>query len=310
MFNNTFFPNEISLMVPLTSTAHSYAKRFAQEQASREKQRQVYYNTLAVYTMREYLNWMGIETDLEAGDSWNQIARMTSDVADLSVVGFGRLECRPVVGSASVCVVPSETWSDRQAYVVIKLEPPYGEAEIIGFSPTARNGELPLEALQPVEDLCELLSQQPQITISLSQWLGGMVTEGWQELESFFSDPQVAWRGTNQVSGLEPDLTWGKVLNFGVQMGNQSLILLISVKPESALSMLIQIRLQPNESSRYLPSGVILSLLSETGEDLQTVESRRSDNFIQMLPFRGQIREPFRVRVRLEEFTLEEQFVI
>lgn len=310
MFDNTLFSNDTSFNVPLTTTAHSYAKRFAQEQASRAKQRQIYYNTLAVYSVREYLNWIGIDTDLEAGDSWNQIPRMTSDVADLSVVGFGRIECRPVVDTASVCVVPPETWSDRQAYVVVKLESPYREAKIMGFSPTARNGELLLEDLQPLEDLAEIFSQEPQKTISLSQWLGGIVTEGWQELESFFSDPQLAWRSTNQVSGLEPELTWGKVLNFGLQMGNQSLILLITVKPETAVSLLIQIRLQPHDSSRYLPSGVTLSLLSDTGEDLQTVESRRYDNFIQMLPFRGQIREPFRVRIRLEELTLEEEFVI
>lgn len=313
MFSNTIFPNQAAVSVPLIPTAHTKAMDFAQPQSTRQKQLQVYYNTLAVYAVREYLDWMGIDTNIEAGDSWNQITQIMGDVADLEIVGQGRLECRPLVGSQSVCLVPPETWCDRLGYVVVKLDKPYREAKLLGFSPTARGGDLTMEALQPLEELLDIITQDtnkaPKIA-SLSEWLGGFVTQGWENIENFFSDPQLAWRSNNQLSGLEADITWGKVLNLGVQMGNRPMILLITVKPETPSTLIIQVRLQPTENNRYLPFGVTLSLLSDTGEQLQTVESRRYDNFMQMLPFRGQIQEPFRLRVTLNEYILEEDFII
>ena len=313
MSYNTIFSNHGDLSVPLTAAAHTKASDFAQGQLSREKQLQVYYNTLAVYAVREYLDWLGIETNIETGDSWNQVTQMMGDVADLEVVGLGRLECRAVVGSESICFVPPETWCDRLGYVVVKLDQPYREAKLLGFSPTARNGELTLEALEPLENLIDLVTPQANVApqkAALSEWLGGIVTQGWEELENFFKDPQLAWRSNNQLSGLESDITWGKVLNLGLQMGNQPMILLITVKPETSSTMIIQVRLQPTENNRYLPTGVTLSLLSTSGEVLQTVESRSYDNFMQMLPFRGEVKEPFRLRVALNQYVLEEDFLI
>ena len=52
------------LTVPLGSAAHHWAEQFAAEQATPQKGKQVYLNTLAVLSVQNYLKWQQIETAL------------------------------------------------------------------------------------------------------------------------------------------------------------------------------------------------------------------------------------------------------
>src|ERR687886_2996272 len=89
-------PQDLSILMPITQESLQFAQQFANEQPTPEKALQVYLNTLAVCTMNNYLRIMDIPTDLTASDSWNPVVRLAADVADLWVVGMGRLECRPI----------------------------------------------------------------------------------------------------------------------------------------------------------------------------------------------------------------------
>lgn len=47
--------------------ARRKAKQLARKQPTREKAEQVYFNILAVWVVNNYLQWMGIPTELKAG---------------------------------------------------------------------------------------------------------------------------------------------------------------------------------------------------------------------------------------------------
>jgi Protein of unknown function (DUF1822) len=95
-------------------------------------------NTLAVLAVNHYLSWQGIETNLEAGKSWNPALRLLSDVADLHVKNVGRLECRVIAPGATTIDIPLEVSKDRVAYMVLELsEKPLGGKLLGLFVPGA-----------------------------------------------------------------------------------------------------------------------------------------------------------------------------
>ncbi len=210
----------IPLLIP--SKARDLAQEFASQQPTRDQAKQVYLNTLAVCLVNNYLRIMGIPTDLNAGDSWNPAVRLFADVADLRVVGRGRLECRPVQrGTASVCHVPAEVHTDRIAYVVVELDEvtaapgacipencdlKHQQAHLLGFVPTVESEVLPLKQLRsPDEFLEHLLCPQPQ-TVNLRQWLQHTIDAGWQTVESLLHPPEFSpVRGTGEATIESPD---------------------------------------------------------------------------------------------------------
>ena len=78
--------------MPLNSTVHQLALEFYKQHICAPKAKQVYLNTLAVYAVKTYLGYFGIETDLQGSDSQNIVLQMLSDCADLNVKGWGKLE--------------------------------------------------------------------------------------------------------------------------------------------------------------------------------------------------------------------------
>ncbi len=180
----------IPLLIP--SWARDFAQEFASQQPTRDQAKQVYLNTLAVCLVNNYLRIMAIPTDLNAGDSWNSAVRLFADVADLRVVGRGRLECRPVLtGNTSVCHVPAEVHTDRIAYVVVELDLKHQQANLLGFVPTVESEALPLKQLRSPDEFLEyLLCPQPQPT-DLRQWLQQTIEAGWQTVESLLYRPEL-----------------------------------------------------------------------------------------------------------------------
>ncbi|NEQ85170.1 MAG: DUF1822 family protein, partial [Moorea sp. SIO2I5] len=97
-----------NLEITLGIKAHRFASKFAAEQATTTKSKQVYLNTLAVYAVHRYLKYLGIDTDLNESDCWNPILRHQWNVADLVVPGIGTLECRPVLPGETTVSLPPE----------------------------------------------------------------------------------------------------------------------------------------------------------------------------------------------------------
>ena len=189
-FMQTLDDFSIPLFIP--SQAKSLAEQFAAQQPTSEKATQVYLNTLAVCIVNNYLRIMGIPTNLTTGDSWNPSVRLYADVADLEVVGRGRLECRPIQVQedldSTVCSVPREVQSDRIGYVIVELDLEQELATLLGFVETATN-LISLRQLRSPDELLEHLLSSPQAetvptSVNLRQWLQNTVTTGWETVET------------------------------------------------------------------------------------------------------------------------------
>lgn len=110
----TYIINEkedFSIFLPIAEPGRIIAKQFAGEQPTPEKAERVMFNTLAVWIANDYLQMLGIPTNISNSDSWNPVARLCADVADLEVTGIGKLECRPLKASQMLCSIPAETWA-------------------------------------------------------------------------------------------------------------------------------------------------------------------------------------------------------
>ncbi|NET58265.1 MAG: DUF1822 family protein [Symploca sp. SIO2E6] len=183
-----------SLPMPLTRKAIQTAQKFALEQIDPQQAEQIYLNTLAVSTVHDYLQLMEIDTELSHSDSWNPVVRMCEDVADLMVVGLGKLECRPLrtsqIAVNPVCSMPLEVWDERIGYVVVEIDESYKQARLLGFSKTAQRGELALNQLRSLDELLAHLDYLAQSRVDLSQWLvNGAQTSGQAETSVVDSEP-------------------------------------------------------------------------------------------------------------------------
>lgn len=162
MINNTDITANFALPLPISQAAHRIASHLASQQYTSQKASQVRLNTIAVCVVNDYLQMLGIATELANSNIWKPAVRLTADMADLEIVGVGTLECRPVQKHNQTCYIPAEVWSNRIGYVVVQIDKSLREAALLGFSETAAIEELPLNKLRPVEDLIEHLHQLMQ----------------------------------------------------------------------------------------------------------------------------------------------------
>ncbi|MBV8887051.1 MAG: DUF1822 family protein [Chroococcidiopsidaceae cyanobacterium CP_BM_RX_35] len=336
MANSISQTKNFSLALPITQKARMVAQQFASVKLPPRKAEQVWLNTIAVCVVNDYLQMMGIPTNLEASDSWHPVVRLCSDVADLEVTGVGRLECRPMKADWQICYVPPEVCEDRVGYIVVQLDEPFREATVLGFTQgfaldsrapaqTAVK-ELPITQLQAPEEMLAHLHQlrqsvavaKHQTPVNLSQWLLHMFESGWQPVEALLAPAQTnlafSFRGTDNLEKTDPHHLEGrirgaKVIDLGVQLSGYSVALFLEIEPESAQKTDIFLQVHPTGSQVYLPPLLQLTVLDETGMIFLEAQARRADNYIQ-LKFSGQPGEQFSVKVALGDVSMTEKFVI
>ncbi|MGB3293832.1 MAG: DUF1822 family protein [Phormidesmis sp.] len=319
--------SEKLFMVPLSASAHRLAQQFCQQHSSPQKAKQVYLNTLAVSAVEFYLGCMDVETDWRASQSYDPIMQSMLDVADLALVGKGKLECRPLLPDTPVLTIPPEVRSDspterhcqRLAYLAVQLSSSLQEATLLGFAPAGcqRVAIDQLRSLDTLLDYLEPISAPTAGRVNLSQWLENLFETGWQSLSVLTGTAQPRLAATFRNSA-ETAIRRAKLIDLGVHLGAESVALLVAITPltveatETGTEPTVEIWVQihPTGETRYLPSSLSLSLLSETGEALQTAESRHQDNYIQLKRFRGTLGECFDIKVAFGEICTTESFVI
>lgn len=174
---------QLTISVPITQANRNKAKQFAQEQSNPEKAKQVYYNTLAVLVTNNYLQMLDISTSLQQSHSWNGVARVSTNIADLSLPGKGHLECFPILeGNDNTCYVSENVWNNRIGYVVVQLDESYKQGTLLGFVPQVTNDTLDTKQLQSLDNLLETLHSTNTV-VKLSQWLENIIDEGWKSVE-------------------------------------------------------------------------------------------------------------------------------
>ncbi|MGK7876296.1 MAG: DUF1822 family protein [Xenococcaceae cyanobacterium] len=327
-----------SLTIPIGYEARKTAKTFAQQQVSKHKARQVYLNTLAVYAVHDYLNFMGIESSLETSDSWNQAIRLNSDTADLYIPNLkGRIECLPILTNEKVCHVPPEVWDDRLAYLVALIAKTGREVRLLGFSSSVMDGVLLLDQLQPLEELFKHLqpvAQQdnhklsPNLPVThLRQWLVNIFTEGWQDAQALLSPIQsnyaVRSRALPEAQICESVTSnlivqRGKLINLGISLEDPSssrqtkdiqVALVVEVKEENLQRYYVRLQVHPFDTYAVLPPDLKLQIIEESGELFADISSREADNFIQY-QFWAQPDESFTVNLIWQSTGIRENFRI
>jgi len=306
---------------PISPEARHQAEQFYRQQATPEKGEQVRLNTLAISFVNFYLECMGFETDLEAGDSWNPVQQTLLDVADLSLKNLGYLECRPVLVNAQFVYVPPEVQANRIGYVAVQINESLREATILGFIKQVSTELLPTSQLQPLENLLEYLEELSQVQpaefatqllmpsrtlVNLKQWFENNFQRGWQQISDVLA-PQPAdeaWnlRDANFVSG-------GKQLDLGKHMATQSVVLVVAFSPENLQETDIIVEVYPTSEQTYLPPNLQVSVLDFEGVAIMEAQARNANKNIQ-LQFSVELGERFSVKVTLGEGIAIEDFVI
>jgi Protein of unknown function (DUF1822) len=299
------------LTLPLTSQAIEIARQFAQEQSTPAQQERVRLNTLAICTVNSYLEMMGFETNLQGGDSWNSIARMCADVADLDVTNIGKLECRPIVAGATECAIPAEVWIDRIGYMFVEIDLADREATIRGFVHQAQ-AIIALEELQSPEEFIDRLHHlMAAPVVKLHEWMDGLegaIAAGWRfldRLESLLATSEYAFRST----GYSNAVRGGKVIDLGIQLQGYPIALILELSPvEREERTRIYLRVCPINQTYLLPN-IQLIVRDESQQIFLEAQSRTVDNLIQ-LEFTGTVGEKFEVVVKRGDAEVTEQFII
>ncbi len=303
MTYNLNTPDNIALRLPITSDAIEVAQRFSQSQPPATRKR-IILNTLAVYTVHNYLEMMGFPSDLQAGDSWNPIASMCMDVADLAVTGIGKLECRPVTLADREYPIPPEVWLDRIGYTFVRLDLETRTATIQGFMPYAKATISPARLRSPEALLDRLHSLMAKPIVKLDRWLQETIEGVWQTVESLFPTSAFAFRSVPSNA-----IRRAKVLDLGIQLQGNKVALVVELTPDPTTDR-TQIRLQVHPFERItLPPQLQLSVIDDEDRIILETTSRAADDTIQ-LQFSGTVGENFVVNIVLGEAQITERFVI
>ncbi len=313
-----------AIPLPITGETRQIASQFAAQQPIREKAEQILLNTIAVSVVNNYLNMLGISTNLSNSDSWNPVMRLCNNVADLDIPGVGKLECRPIqTTSASSCQIPLEVWNLRIGYVVVQIDDSLKVAAILGFTPEVTTEELLLANLRPPEELIDRLHQFPESfgdnsLVNLGQWFNNIFETGWETVESILNPEQLSpafgFRNVELPDSDSPEsstadgsVIMAKLIDLGVQLGARNVVLLLEISEEENGKIAVTLQLHPNPNDIYLPEAMELKVLEASDTVFMQAQARSRDNYIQ-LKFTGQPEETFKVEIILDDIKYSETF--
>jgi Protein of unknown function (DUF1822) len=147
--------------------------------------------------------------------------------------------------------------------------------------------------------------------IRLGRWLTNRVEQGWQSIEALFPESeQLAWRFRQTRDSSESQIEQVKRIELAPQAEELAVVLLVGLKAEADGRIGIRVQLHPDPDRTYLSANLQLTLLSETGEPLKSVQSRDRDNYIQLPDFKCPSGQRFSLQVKLEDCSITEDFCV
>ncbi len=321
MTNNISKLKEAAIPMFITQSALKTARQFASQQPTQSKRQEVYFNTLAVCVVDNYLQMMSIPTDLTNSDSWNTAMRFAANVSDLHITSIGYLECRFVKNyEQSTCHIPLDVPEDRIGIVVVEINELEATATLIGFTKTIETGDLPLTRLQPINSLIDHLAflrtesvKRTQDVVNLKQWLQNSFEPAWQPFRGIWDivnqrNLPLGFRGNSQSS--EINIQRAKVIDLGFSLGNQSVSLVIAIVEQVNQEVCIVAQVYPFGEEKTLPPDLRLLLHSKSWSLPKEIRARNQDACIQTNLFWCDPGEEFSIELALNEFSVMENFVV
>ncbi len=151
----------------------------------------------------------------------------------------------------------------------------------------------------------DLMADLTVVRTRLGQWLQGTLDQGWQAIDTLINPEATLALSPRQLSS---GTKGGKLINFEMQLGTQTVALVVTVVPEEEEKLGIGIQVLPVGEAAVLPPQLKLTLLSKAEEVLQDVQSRGQDNYIQLRPFKGKRGTNFSIEVSLNGINVKEAF--
>ena len=310
---------------PISTVARMQAEKCSRQQIAPNKRQQVLLNILSVYFVHFYLKCMGFVTNLEASESWDPGQQTLMDVADLSIENLGKLECRPVQECEQSVYIPPEVQSNRIAYVAVLINKSLQSAELLGFVKEISTDNLPINQLQPLEQLLEYLeileSTELKNTISsekkqvnLTKWFDNIFEVDWQTIESVFL-ARPYWQFRNAEEDLSKSLSnsveRAKLIDFGIKANRQSVGIIVNVsRDENNFDEInIVVSLHPGNENQYLPSLLNVMILDEEGTSVMEAKAKNDNKKIE-LEFSASRGDLFSVKIVLGDVSAIENFAI
>ena len=145
--------------------------------------------------------------------------------------------------------------------------------------------------------------------VNLSRWLQNIFEAGWQTIEELldWSEPALSFRSAEPVE-FPALIMRGKLLDLGSQPGDTQVALLLGLMPKHQTDVDIWVKICPQDSHSYLPPGLDLAVLDETGVTVMQAQSRQTEMI--QLRFSGLSGEQFSVQLTLGTTSVTETFMI
>jgi hypothetical protein len=316
----------LTFTVNLKLAHRELAKQLSEEKLTRNKAKEFYYNILAVCAVKDYLEFLGYETDWNNSDFNHPVMTTFADVADLEIKNHGKLECRAVFSDENI-QIPEDAWSNRIGYMFVYIDESLREAEILGFIPSVEEteGVISLKKLRSLSDFPEYLSQKEQLVI-VKQNVGESIQAGIVKLGKWLEETkeymEKEWQNAEELLMRQPQnlsymtrnssdaINKVKLIDLKMNLASHSVMLLMTVTPQSEDKLKISARLCPVSEEKHLPLGIKLEILSELDKALKEVKAESRDYFIQLPEFTGESGDKFKLRITLSDASLTEEFII
>jgi len=306
---------QTSFTIPLSMEAHEKANQRKKGISNTENAKKIYLNTLASYAVKYYLDCMGFETNCSDADKSNPWMLSLIDLADLELKNVGKIECRPVLPDAEYLEIPTEVRSHRVAYVAVQFNQSLKEATILGFT-TQTLAKVPLSQLESVDNLLDYLTTKEKAAkVNISQWLEGVFTAGWLNVEEIFNPRELSLRFARNFS-----VTKCKKIDIGLHLNDESVVLVVKLNPKNKeitdiknqnkgeIDIIVQVQAD-TERSVSLPPGLKLVVTDENGQEVDAAVSRLNDNWMD-IELSAELNEEFSVDIILGESKVTENFVV
>ncbi|MBK1987658.1 DUF1822 family protein [Sphaerospermopsis aphanizomenoides BCCUSP55] len=222
------------------------------------------------------------------------------------------------LGNSSVAfprlAVPFTTWGallDNQQW----RQHLYQQRQQLQFS-TEQKQQLQSSTKQ-IQQLQSSTEQRQQLQsstekVNLSSWLEGIYESSWKTIETFLGTNAqslaFSFRSSSGLTGAS--VKRAKLIDLGMQLESQQLVLLIALTPEANQEISIRVQLHPASGETYLPPNIKLALLTESAEIIHQVQSREQDNYIQLPRFDGEVGECFSIQVAVDDCQITENFMV
>ncbi len=156
------------------------------------------------------------------------------------------------------------------------------------------------------------LHSPPQNTVvNLNEWFQELFEAGWQSVDELLNTRlgNLAFDVRSFSISQETAVNGVKLIDLGMHLSGQTLALLLAISQELDEKIGVLVQVHPTGQEKYLPSHLKLMLL-ESGNVVQTVQSRSRDYYIQLNRFKGLPGTCFSIQLTLGNFSITEDFSI